>query len=227
MKQELDRVKSDVETMQRAMGLPPASGREWIPWMKRDSWFSLWWCLPGLIIITAAFLPAERYLGLVTEQWGGILTAIALLGMLVVHFRRETRRPKRMVQEWKRAYGKSAGGRMALIFTVPWVLYFIWGAHYRIGANPFWAGLISLLGCVCLVTALAARAWGLLGVAIPFLAYGLCFQLAEVNHAVNHKVNGVLFGMMFIAMGLLSSIIQVWQIRQIERQNEMIPNESH
>ena len=220
MKQELDRVKNDVETMQRAMGLPPSIGPEEIQWMKRDSWFSLWWCLPGFIVIAAAMLPANKYLGLVPNQWGGILTTITLIGMLILHSRREAGRPESMTQEWKRIYGKSAGGRMALIFTVPWAFYFIWGMHYHVGANPFWAGLMILMGCVGLVTALAARAWGLLGFAIPFLAYGLCFPLAIVNHTVNHKVNGVLFGTMFIAMGLLSSIIQAWQTRQIQRQND-------
>jgi len=64
--------------------------------------------------------------------------------------------------------------------------------------------------------ALAAKAWILLGYAIPFLAYGLCLPLAEGHH----KANGVLFGMMFIAVAFSFSIIQVWQIRQIERQDE-------
>ena len=54
MKQELNRVKNDVETMQKAMGLAPSMGQDWIQWMKRDRWFSLWWCLPGFILIAAA-----------------------------------------------------------------------------------------------------------------------------------------------------------------------------
>jgi hypothetical protein len=54
MKPELERVKQDVETIQKAMGLTPAMGREWIQWMKRDNWLSLWWCLPGVILIASA-----------------------------------------------------------------------------------------------------------------------------------------------------------------------------
>src|SRR5216117_3279409 len=56
----------------------------------------------------------------------------------------------------------------------------------------------------------------LVGLGIPFLVYGLCLPLAEAHH----KVNGVLFGMMFIAVALSFSIIQVWQIRRMERQHE-------
>ena len=47
MKQELERVKNDVETIQKALGLPASFPREWIQWMKRDQWFSLWWCCPA------------------------------------------------------------------------------------------------------------------------------------------------------------------------------------
>jgi hypothetical protein len=202
MKQELDRVKNDVETMQRAMGLPPSSGREWIPWMKRDSWFSLWWCLPGFVLIVAALLPAKSVLG--------------LAGLYSRQAKGKDGRPEGMVQEWKRMYGKSAEGRCAMALAVPLVLYFVWGTHYHVGPMAFWTGLFILLGSIMLMAALAARAWVLLGYAIPFLAYGLCMPLAHGSH----KAFGVLFGMMFIAVGLSFSIIQICQIRQIERQNE-------
>ena len=80
MKPELDRVKNDLDTMQKALGLAPSLGRDWIQWMKRDRWFGLWWCLPGIILIAAAVLPfdhAKRYLGLVIDQWAGLLVAAA------------------------------------------------------------------------------------------------------------------------------------------------------
>jgi hypothetical protein len=223
MKQELDRVKNDVETIQKAMGLAPAMGREWIQWMKKDRWFSLWWCLPGFILITAALLPfdhAKRYLGLVPDQWAGILVVIALLGVAIGHTRQVTGkdgRPEGMIRESKRINGMSVQGLwFGLALVLQLSLYFLWGKYYHIAFEPFWAGLFILMGSTCLVAALAAKAWILLGYAIPFLAYGLCLPLAEGHH----KVNGVLFGMMFIALALSFSIIQVWQIRQIERQNE-------
>jgi hypothetical protein len=72
------------------------------------------------------------------------------------------------------------------------------------------------LGSTYLVAALTAKAWILLGYAIPFMAYGLCLPLAEGHH----KVNGALFGMMFIAVALSFSVIQVWQIRQIQSAHE-------
>src|SRR3974377_314917 len=91
MKQELERVKTDVETIQKAMGLAPSMAREWIEWMKRDRWSSLWWCLPGLILITSALLPldnAEKYFGLVPGQWAGVLVAVVMLGITVSYSRK-------------------------------------------------------------------------------------------------------------------------------------------
>jgi hypothetical protein len=223
MKLELDRVKNDVETIQKAMGLPPSMRREWIQWMKRDRWFSLWWCLPGCILILAALLPfdqAKRYLGLVPNQWAGILVAAALLGVAIGHTRQVTRkdgRPQGMIRKSKRINGMSLQGLwFGLALVVQLLLYFVWGTHYRIAFQPFWAGLFILTGSSCLVAALAAKAWILLGYAIPFLSYALCLPLADGHH----KVNGVMFGTMFIAIALSFSIIQVCQIQQIERHNE-------
>jgi hypothetical protein len=74
MKPEMERVKSDVETMQKAMGLAPAMGREWLRWVRRDNWLNLWWGLPGVILIASSFLPAgstERFFGLALVQWTG------------------------------------------------------------------------------------------------------------------------------------------------------------
>src|SRR5688500_16342622 len=93
MKQELDRVKSDVETIQQALGLAPSFRQEWIQWMNRDKWFNLWWCLPGFMILSAALLPFDRattLLGLVPEHLTGIFVAAALLCIAIVHSRQVT-----------------------------------------------------------------------------------------------------------------------------------------
>ncbi len=223
MKQEFDRVKNDVETIQKAMGLAPSIGLEWIQWMKRDSWFSLWWCVPGLILIATALLSfdhAKRYGGLVADQWAGLLVAGTLLGLAIGHTRQVTGkdgRPEGMVRESKRTHGVTAQGfwfGAALMLQL--LLYFVWGRIYHVAFEPFWAGLFILLGSSCLVAALAGKAWILLGYALPFLAYGLCLPLANGNHTAK----GVLLGVMFIVVALSFSIIQVWQIRNIERQNE-------
>lgn len=223
MKQELDRIRNDVETMQKAMGLAPAMGREWIQWMKRDRWFSLWWCLPGFILIAAALWPfdhVQKYLGLVPDQWAGLLVAASLLGVAIGHARQvsgKDGRPEGMIRESRRVNGMSAQGiwfGLALAGQV--LLYFVWGSRYHINFEAFWAGLFIFMGSTCLVGALAARAWILLGYAIPFLAYGLCLPLAEGHHTAK----GILFGMMFIAVALSFSFIQVCQIRLIERQYE-------
>jgi hypothetical protein len=223
MKPELDRVKSDLETMQKALGLAPSMGREWIEWMKRDRWFSLWWCLPGFILIAAALVPHDhvtRYGGLVFDQWAGLSVATVMLGIAVAHGRKVTAndgRPEGLKRESKRINGMSAEGLwfgLALLTQVS--LYFLWGRQYRIAFEPFWAGLFILTGSSCLVAAVSARAWTLLGWAIPFLGYGLCLPLVQ-GHG---KVNGVLFGMMFIAVALSFSFIAVMQIRNLEHQHD-------
>jgi hypothetical protein len=223
MKQELDRIKNDLETIQRAMGLAPAMGREWIQWMKRDKWFNLWWCLPGFILIAAALLPfdhAQRYLGLGSNQWAGVLVSAAMIAITVVYTRRiggKDGRPAAMVRQRKRINGMTAEGLwFSLGLLAQLLFYFAWGKHYRVGFEPFWAGLWLILGSSCLIAAIASRAWILLGWAIPFLAYGLCLPLAEGHN----KINGVLLGMMFIAVAFSFSVVQAWEIRKIENQHD-------
>jgi hypothetical protein len=223
MKPELDRVKSDLEAMQRALGLSPSMGRDWVRWMKRDQWGGLWWCLPGFIIIAATLLPfdrATRYWGLLPGQWAGILVAAVLLGVAAVMLRKATARvgrPEGLVRESKRINGLTAEGWwFNLALVVQLLLYFFWGRHYRIGFEPFWAGLFLLMGSSCLVAAVAAKVWTLLAWAVPFLGHALCLLLVP-GHG---KVNGVLLGLMFIAVALSFSFISTLQIRRLERLND-------
>jgi hypothetical protein len=223
MNPEIDRVKNDLETMQKALGLAPSMGREWIQWMKRDRWSGLWWCLPGFILIAAAVLPhdhAKRYWGLVLDQWAGLLAAAVMLGIAVLGTRKVTAndgRPEGLIREMKRINGMSAQGLwFSVALVVQLVFYLIWGKQYRIAFEPFWAGLFLLMGSSCLAAAVSARAWTLLGWAIPFLIYGGCLPLVQ-GHG---KVDGVLLGMMFIAVALSFSFIAVLQIRILERQHD-------
>src|SRR5438552_17585 len=131
MKQDLDRVKNDVETIQRAMGLAPSMGREWIQWMKRDNWLNLWWCFPGVILIVSALLPfgnTERYLGLALAQWTGFLVAAVMLAITVVCLRKMTAkdgRPESLIREYKRVNGLNVQGAwLNLALLVQLVLYF-------------------------------------------------------------------------------------------------------
>jgi len=221
MKPEFDRVKNDLETMQKALGLAPSMGREWIQWMKRDQWFSLWWCLPGFILIAAALLPfnpAQRYGGLVLGQWTGFLVCAIMLGMTALQMRKITAqdgRPEGLIRVLKRINGMDGHGLwFAAACLVQAFLYAFWSTEYRIGFEPFWAGFFIITGSTYLVAGVAAKVWSLLGFAIPFLGYGLCLPLAH-GHG---KVNGILLGMMFIAIALSFSFIAVLKIRFMERQ---------
>jgi hypothetical protein len=216
-------VKTDVETIQKAMGIAPSIGMDWIQWMKRDRWFSLGWCVPGLIIIATALMSfdhAKRHFGLLADQWAGLLVAGTLLALAYGHTRQvsgQDGRPEAMIRESRRTFGITTQGfwfGLALLLQV--LVYFVWGRMYHVAFEPFWAGLFVILGSSCLAAAISGKAWILLGYAFPFLAYGLCLPLANGNH----QIKGILFGTMFIAVALSFSFIQVCQIRIIERQNE-------
>ena len=222
MTPELNRVKTDVETIQKAMGLAPSMGREWVQWMKRDNWLNLWWCLPGLMLIASALWPfgnTGKFFGLAFAQWTGLLVAASMLGITVFYFRKMTGkdgRPDSLIREYKRINGLTAQGawfNLSLLMALG--LFFVWGKHFRLTFEAFWSGLFIFMGSACLVTAVAARVWLLLGWAIPFLGYGLFETLL---HGTG-KANGIPLGIMFIAVALSFSIIQVCQIRQIECQN--------
>jgi hypothetical protein len=222
MKQELDRIKIDVDTIQRALGLAPSIGREWIQWMKRDNWLNFMWLLPGLILIISGLLPLDdgkRYFGLALAQWVGILVATVMLGITAVYFRKITSndgRPESLVREYKRINGLDRKGSwLNLALLLGLVLYFIWGRQYQIPFGALWSGLFIFMGSSLLVVAFASRVWLLLGWAIPFIAYGLFQTLLPATG----KVNGIALGVMFVAVALSFSVIQVFQIRRIEHQD--------
>jgi hypothetical protein len=222
MKQELDRLKQDIETLRQAAGLAPSFSRAWIQWMHRDKWFNLWWCVPGVIVIAATLLPlgSQPHLGLVPQQWAGLLVAAVLLGIAIRQSRRASGgdgRPNDMVRESRRNLGLTRQGAwFGIALFVQMAAYTVWAMQHQLAFEPFWAGLFLMLGSTCLVAALCARAWFLLGYAIPFMLYGLCLPLARRHPTAD----GILLGMMFICVALCFSAIQVWEIRKVERQNE-------
>jgi hypothetical protein len=220
MKVEFDRVKNDLETIQKAMGMSPSLGREWLQWLKRDKWFSLWWRVPGLILIASALLPLDhthKYSGFVVDQWAGILVAVTMLSIAGIYGRKVTGKDGRSdsaIREAKRINGMDRQGFVfGLASLVQLVAYGFWGWQHHIAFETFWAGMFIVMGSTNLIVALATRAWPLIGWAIPFLAYGLCFPLVVGAGKV------VLFGLMFIAVALLFSLMQVMQIRKFESEH--------
>jgi hypothetical protein len=220
MKIELDRLKSDLETIQKAMGVSPSLGRDWLEWLKRDKWFSLWWCVPGLILIASALAPLDltrKYAGLVLDQWAGLLVALTMLVIAYVHGRRVAGRNGRSdaaVREGRRINGMDRQGFVfGLASLIQVVVYGFWSWQHHIAFETLWTGMFIVMGSTYLIVALAARAWTLLGWALPFLAYGLCLPLAGGTGKV------VLFGLMFMAVALSFSLIQVLQIRKFEREH--------
>jgi hypothetical protein len=223
MKQELDRVKNDIETIQSAIGLSPSVAQDWVRWMKRDNWLFLWWCLPGAMMITSSFLPAgypEKYFGYTLGAWTGILAAALAGGLLFVGIRKTTAndgRPQSLIREYRQYWGLDANGKWAgLAFLLGCALYVFWAWRFRISRGAFGPGVCILAGSTYLVAAIVSRQWLLLGVAVPVLGYGLFAALLSGNG----MEGGVPLGITCIAIGLCSYLIQVWQIRKVERQHE-------
>jgi hypothetical protein len=219
MNEELARIKKDVQTIQDVMGLAPSFRQDWIRWMKRDNWLNLWWCVPGLIILASALLPLNRHIaffGLVADQWAGILVGAALLGIASLHTRQmkgKDGRPASMIRESRKTYGLTGQGLwFSLAFVIQLLVFFVWSKQHHIHFEPFWTGFFLLSGSTCLVAALTARAPILLGFALPFIGYALALPLATDAP----RAQAVLFGTMFIAIALLFSAIQLWEIRKIQ-----------
>jgi hypothetical protein len=216
MKPELDRVKNDLQTMQKAIGLAPAFSREWILWFKRDNWLNLWWGLPGLILIAASLAPLDntsRFLGLLAPQWVGLLVTAVLLAMLVFwgKLMKSDARPAGVTREYRRI---NAQGSWFLVgFLAQFALYLVWGRQHGIGAQAFMAGLWLLCGSSLLLLAVVTKAWVFLGWAIPLLAYGLSQPLLP------GREGGLWLGLTFIVAALLCSVIHGWQFRALEKQH--------
>jgi hypothetical protein len=163
---------------------------------------------------------ADRYRGFGPDRWAGILTALSMLAITMVHSHKiaaHDGRPESLIREAKRINGMTAEGLwFGFGIIAQLAAYFLWGKVYRIAFEPFWAGLFIVMGSSCLVAALAARAWTLLGWAIPFLGYGVCVPFVGVHG----RFSGVLLGAMFVAVALSFTFISSLQIRLLERQNE-------
>lgn len=212
MEPELNRIKDDLATMRKAIGLAPSPGRAWLPWLKRDTRLLPLFCGPGaLIILASLLLPAAgtgTFLGLVAAQWVGILVAALLLGILLIVKRRsgpEDGRPDGLVREYKRI------NRQLRVILPPIGLYFIWGAQHSVGREAFTAGLWILSGSLLGVTAFLAGPRVNYGWAIPMVTYGLCEPL------LGSSFSGVWLGVLFIVSAALCTAIQKAELRRMEK----------
>lgn len=223
MKQEFERVKNDIETIQNVIGLSPTLAHEWILWMKRDIWLFLWWCLPGAMLIASSFLPigeVRKHFGYTLAEWTGILIAVVMGGIFFATIRKTLAndgRPQSLIREYKRIWGLDSAGKLASVaFLVGCVLYVLWAWRFRISSAAFVSGICILAGSIYLVVAAVSRLWLLLGVAVPILGYGVFAVLVPGNRFAG----GIPLGITCIGIGLSSYLIQFWQIRKVERQNE-------
>lgn len=218
MKPEIERVKSDLETIQKAMGTEPAFGRDWAKWIRRDNWLSFWWLLPAAILLATSFVHWEgsvRYLGLKPEQWAGALVTAVLIGMLVFWNRAVTRRngrPDGLVREYKRL--NTLSGWYLIPFLVQFALYFAWTSQHALSGMTVMSGLWLMSACSLATMAVLTRLWLYLGWAVPMAAY------AFVLPSVSHQWGGAVLGALFVVSALLSWLITSVQVRFLEKQHD-------
>jgi hypothetical protein len=142
------------------------------------------------------------------------VTMLLIGGVYSRKVARQDGRGDGVIREAKRLNGMDRQGFMfGLASLIQLVIYGFWSWQHHIAFEAFWAGMFIVVGSTCLIVALAARAWTLLGWAFPFLAYGLCLPLVVGAGKV------VLLGMMFIAVALSFSLIQAMQIRKLESEH--------
>lgn len=218
MKPEFERVKNDLETIQKAMGSEPSFGRDWAKWIRRDNWMNLWWLLPAAILLPTVFLrleSTERYFGLKLEQWMGVLVTAVLIGIWVFWNRavmRRNGRPDGLVREYKRL--NTLSGRYLVSFFAQFVLYFAWASQQGLSGNNMMSGL-CLMGAFSLGTmAVLTRLWMYLGWAVPMAAYA--FLLPHVSQ----QWGGAAMGALLVVSALLSWLITSVQVRFLEKQND-------
>jgi hypothetical protein len=218
MKPEIERVKSDLETMQKAMGTEPSFGRDWAKWIRRDNWLTLWWLLPAAILLATSFVHWEgsaRYWGLKPEQWAGVLVAAVLVGMLVFWNRAVTRqngRPDGLVREYKRL--NSMSGWSLIPFLVQIALYFAWASQHGLSGKATMSGLWLVCACSMATMGMLTRYWLYLGWALPMALY------AFVLPYVSHEWGGAALGALFVVSALLSWLITSVQVRFLEKQHD-------
>ena len=211
-------MRSDLETMQKAMGTEPSFGREWAAWLRRDNWLNLWWLLPGAILTAPIFMQrgnSERFCGLKPEQWVGLLVAAVLLGMLVFWNRtvmRRNGRPDGLVREYKRVNALSWW--MLLPFLAQIVLYFAWASQHGLSGQTVMSGLWLVCASSIAMMAVLTRLWLYLGWALPMVIYA--FLLPEVSH----EWGGAVLGGVFVVAALLSWLIMSFQLRVWERKHD-------
>lgn len=218
MKPEIERVKNDLETMQKAMGSEPSFGHDWAKWIRRDNWMTLWWLLPAAILLTASFVHwenSQRYFGLKPEQWIGVLVALVMVGMLVFWNRAVTRRngrPDGLVREYKRL---NALGWWSLIpFLAQFALYFAWADQHGLSGNNMMSGLMLMCACSMTTMGMVTRYWLYVGWALPMAAYA--FLLPHVSQ----QWGGAALGAFLVVGALLSWLITSVQVRFLEKQHD-------
>lgn len=211
MKPEIERVKNDLETIQKAMGTEPSFGKDWAKWLRRDNWLNLWWLLPATLLLASTFVPwgnGAKYWGLAPQQWAGVLVAAVLFGMLLFWNRavmRRDGRPDGLVREYKKI--NALGAWFLIPFLGQIAIYFLWASQHGLPGKTVMSGLWLVCASSLATLAVVTRLWLYLGWALPMVIYA--FLLPRVSR----EWGGAALGGLFVIAAFLSWLITAFQVR--------------
>ncbi len=189
---EVQRVKEDLATLQRAAGLESLVGRE-------DVWANLAVAAAGVVAVVWALLPHGM-----PQQWGIVPLVLVVLSYLIWQRARHRQSTGRSAIERKKYSAELAG---VILITALALVYRLWANELGISRAVAGGAAFFILGAAIVVFGLRERErWPELGMAIPIMLCGLAIPLLSVS-------TWVLLGSTFAVGGAVTAGLTAYQIR--------------
>ena len=189
---EVQRVKEDLATLQRAAGLESLVGRE-------DVWANLAVAAAGVVAVVWALLPHSM-----PQQWGIVPLILVVLSYLTWQRARHRQSTGRSAVTRKKYSAELAG---VVVITLLALVYRLWATELGISREVAGGAALFLLGAAIVVFGLRERQrWLELGIAVPIMACGMAIPLLSVS-------TWVLIGGTFAVGGAVTAGLTAYQIR--------------
>ncbi len=189
---EVQRVKDDLATLQRAAGLESLVGRE-------DVWANLAIAAAGVVAVVWALLPHGM-----PQQWGMVPLVLVVLSYLTWQRARHRQSTGRSAIERKKYSAELAGVAVVIVLAL---VYRLWANELGISREVAGGAAFFILGAAIVVFCLRERQrWPELGTAVPIMACGLAIPMLSVS-------TWVLLGGTFAVGGAVTAGLTAYQIR--------------
>lgn len=189
---EIQRVKDDLATLQRAAGLEPLVGREEVR-------ANLAIAVAGVGAVVWALLPHGM-----PQQWGMVPLVLVVPSYLIWQRARHRQSTGRSAIERKKYSAELAG---VVVITLLAVVYRLWADELGISRAVAGGAAFFMLGAAIIVFGLRERQrWPELGMAVPIMLCGLAIPLLSIS-------TWVLLGSTFAVGGAVTAGLTAYQIR--------------